>query len=77
MYGTGTRSYNRSTEARQMKKAQKEATEAFLRQPKKEVLLDGSMVNVSLWRTTCTPSTLNARDREFQTLVQESMRGHL
>lgn len=30
MYGTGTRSYNRSTENRQNKLARKEATERFL-----------------------------------------------
>lgn len=30
MYGLGTRSYNRSTEARENKRAQKEATERYL-----------------------------------------------
>ncbi len=39
MYGTGTRSYNRSTEARQNKIAQKAATEAWLNAPKKTVLV--------------------------------------
>lgn len=42
VYGTGTRSYNRSTEARQNKLAQKQATEAYERGPKREILLDSS-----------------------------------
>jgi len=33
MYGTGTRSYNRSTEAREMKKQRAEATRRFEQQP--------------------------------------------
>ncbi len=39
MYGLGTRSYNRSTEARQNKKAQKEATVKYLKQPRREVVV--------------------------------------
>ncbi len=36
-YGLGTRSYNRSTEARQNKLAQKEATAKYLEQPRREI----------------------------------------
>lgn len=39
MYGLGTRSYNRSTEARLNKIARKEATEAYLKQPKREYIV--------------------------------------
>ena len=38
-YGLGTRSYNRSSEARQNKLAQRDATERYLREPKPEVIL--------------------------------------
>jgi hypothetical protein len=38
-YGTGTRSYNRSTEARQNSLAQKEATARYLATPRQEILL--------------------------------------
>jgi hypothetical protein len=39
-YGTGTRSYNRSTEARESKRQQREVTERYLNQPKRQVLLN-------------------------------------
>jgi hypothetical protein len=41
MYGTGTRSYNRSTEARENKRLQHEATERYLQMPRREVALGG------------------------------------
>jgi hypothetical protein len=44
MYGLGTRSYNRSTEARANKLARKEATEKYLASPRKEVIV-GPMCN--------------------------------
>jgi hypothetical protein len=39
MYGLGTRSYNRSTEARENKRQQREATEKFLAAPRAQKLL--------------------------------------
>lgn len=39
MYGMGTRSYNRSTEARQNRLAQAEATEKYLAGPRREIVL--------------------------------------
>jgi hypothetical protein len=39
VYGLGTRSYNRSTEARENKRAVRAATEKFLNAPRVEVLL--------------------------------------
>lgn len=42
MYGTGTRSYNRSTEARENKRQQAEATAQYLAGPREEVVLVGN-----------------------------------
>jgi hypothetical protein len=39
VYGLGTRSYNRSTEARENKRAQAEATAKFLAQPRAEIVV--------------------------------------
>lgn len=39
-YGFGTRSYNNSTEARENKRQQKEATDKFLAKPHREIVLD-------------------------------------
>lgn len=39
MYGLGTRSCNRSTEARQNKRATKEATECYLAGPRTEIIV--------------------------------------
>lgn len=38
VYGIGTRSYNRSTEHREMKRQQAEATAKFLAKPRAEVI---------------------------------------
>lgn len=40
MYGTGTRSYNRSTEAKEMKRQQKVATESYLAAPTRTVTVE-------------------------------------
>lgn len=47
MYGTGTRSYNNSTEARENKRQQKEATERHLEKPRTEILLDANWLMCS------------------------------
>jgi hypothetical protein len=40
-YGIGTRSYNASTEARENKRQQREATDRYLAQPRREIVLVG------------------------------------